>query len=571
MPFASVQLERDGIFHAQCRTLDNHSSHNTSLPETVTTTAPTMTTSVCAGQTAALLRIPFIAQATLILSPLLGWFIDRYGAARGFSVFLVGPCWLGWLLVTITAAMHGKSSIDMLLYLAFALLSIATWMGGLLTVQTGLYFVGKTRGRVIFMLNALFDAGTVTYLGLWAIGDTWNLSLTAVSAGFMCLSVIVLGAGVYFWMVAVPDEEEKGLVVERDSPATEHGPKKEDCLMREQDENKGKDTEEWMDAEQAANTRKQKTSSVTAEWKKPCKILPQATGSTSSLGPSEDSKEQQQLQVSPTAAMLSSSSSNAECPSLVLPLSNLSDRKDDTDSMTKKTNYCIISEQTTWQQLVSAPFLYMCVFYGIHSASSQWNLVTQRDFLAHLGDNADGNRYLTIFTLLMPLSVVAMPIGDVIVQRWGYVVAFHAINGLAMGYSLIKLLCTSLPGQVAGFVMFAVFQSFLYGISFSFLPTFLSNHVAGQAVGMLFLLMGVFGLVGIPLANLAVERFNVNFFIPNCIYASLIVPAVVAAFGIGRSMKFEMAAKTKKGMGMHESRELRCLHELLLTTFSLPY
>ena len=58
MPFAFVQLERDGIFPAQRRTLDNHSSHNTLLPETVTTTAPNTTTSVCAGQTAALLRIP---------------------------------------------------------------------------------------------------------------------------------------------------------------------------------------------------------------------------------------------------------------------------------------------------------------------------------------------------------------------------------------------------------------------------------------------------------------------------------------------------------------------------------
>ena len=114
------------------------------------------------------------------------------------------------------------------------------------------------------------------------------------------------------------------------------------------------------------------------------------------------------------------SSSHAECPSSVLPLSNASDREDDTDSLPEKTNYCIIAEQSTWQQLASASFLYMCVFYGIHSASSQWNLVTQRDFLAHLGDNADGNRYLTIFTLLMPLSVVAMP----------WVISLYSVGGM---------------------------------------------------------------------------------------------------------------------------------------------
>jgi len=552
-------LERDGIFHTQCRTLD---SNNTWLSENATTTATTTTTttSVCARQTADLLRIPFIAQATLILSPLLGWFIDRYGAARGFYIFLVTPCWLGWFLVTLTAARHGKSSspsIDALLYFAFALLSIATWMGGLLTVQTGLYFVGKARGRVIFMLNALFDAGTVTYLGLWAIGDTWDLSLTAVSAGFMCLSVIVLGAGVYFWTVAVPDEEEESTVI-----AEQHGPEEEDDrLMRQQEDEMERNDidkhslpEEWTDAEPVVNPSSHEemaTVPMANEMKKKQrKLLPQITGSTSSLGPSENSEEQQQRQVSPRAPMSSPSGaeSRCSCPSSALPLLMVSDSKEDIPLSMTKTKYCLIAERTIWQQLVSAPFLYMCVFYGVHSASSQWNLVTQRDFLAHLGDNADGNRYLTIFTLLMPLSVVAMPVGDVIVHCWGYVAAFHCINGLAMGYSLIKLLCTSLPGQVAGFVMFAVFQSFLYGISFSFLPTFLANHVAGQAVGMLFLLMGVFGLVGIPLANLAVERFDGNFFIPNCVYASLIVPAVVATFGIGRSMKLETAAKARNGI-----------------------
>ena len=66
-------------------------------------------------------------------------------------------------------------------------------------------------------------------------------------------------------MLSCPDEEEEGLVVKRDSPVTEYGPKEKDCLMREKDENKGKDTEGWMDAEQAADTRNQKTASVAAE------------------------------------------------------------------------------------------------------------------------------------------------------------------------------------------------------------------------------------------------------------------------------------------------------------------
>ena len=502
---------------------------------------------VCPSQTAALVRIPLIGQATTIISPVLGWLVDRYGAPTGF-VFLVVTYWLGWILVTITsAATTHHPRIDPLLYVAFVLVSLATWMGGLLTVQTGLYFTGITRGRVIFALNALFDAGSVTYLALWAIDDAWSVGLTAVAAGFLVLSVVILGSGLFFWSVAVPDQEEEREVENQNDQDDDDDNDNDDgdnddnhsvAVRNDENEENVHPHPEAVNGTGMARDESNQVELGSVVRRREERNLKSANGCQTSHTSTDTMARRlsEQLTTSPRPDTGTSSGD--------LAISTESDLYG-SDSL-QVQNYTIVAERNKRQQLLSAPFLFMCVFFGIHSASSQWNMATQRDFLAYLGDNTDGNQYLSIFTLIMPMSILAMPFGDAIVQRFGYVAALHTINVLAVGYTLIKLLSTNLKVQVAGFVIFAFFRSFLYGISFGFFPTFLAGKVTGLAVGISFLIMGVFGLVGIPLASLAVERFHGNFFIPNCVYAGGLVPAILATLGIGRSMKLEKAAKARK-------------------------
>jgi hypothetical protein len=61
---------------------------------------------------------------------------------------------------------------------------------------------------------------------------------------------------------------------------------------------------------------------------------------------------------------------------------------------------------------------------------NQWNLTTQRDFLAHLGDEQD--KYLTIFTLLMPASMLVYPFVDAAITQYGFVGGLQGINLLAL-------------------------------------------------------------------------------------------------------------------------------------------
>jgi hypothetical protein len=131
--------------------------------------------------------------------------------------------WTGLSLFVVAVA----TRVDRLLYLAFVFVALGTWNGGLLAVQTGMYFQGQTRSRVIFTLNALFDSGAIAYLGLWGIGQSSQqpavssssggggggtiTTLTWLASGYLGLSILLFGGGLYFWMVAVPEapKEEK--------------------------------------------------------------------------------------------------------------------------------------------------------------------------------------------------------------------------------------------------------------------------------------------------------------------------------------------------------------------------
>jgi hypothetical protein len=195
-----------------------------------------------------------------------------------------------------------------------------------------------------------------------------------------------------------------------------------------------------------------------------------------------------------------------------------------------ETNYVIIAERSPRQQLTCLPALMLCLYFGIHTTANQWALTTTRDFLAYLGDNELSNRYLTIFTLLMPASLVALPFVDVMISRFGFYGGFQCTNALALGYNLIRTSSDNLNVQILGFIFFSFFRCFLYGVTFSFLPTILAPNVTGKASGLLFFTAGVTAFLNIPLANLAVETYDGNFFVPNLVYTILVVPCIAAAW-----------------------------------------
>jgi len=168
-----------------------------------------------------------------------------------------------------------------------------------------------------------------------------------------------------------------------------------------------------------------------------------------------------------------------------------------------------------------------------------WNLTTMRDFLAYLGDDELDNKYLTIFALMMPVSILGLPFVDTVVLRFGFTGGLQGVNVLALSYSAIKVLSTNLNVQIVGFILFSFYRCFLFSVTFGFLPILLAESVVGKAAGIMYAIAAVASFLNIPLANLAVQQFDGNFLVPNLVMMILILPCFLAAWGLGRYMKRE--------------------------------
>jgi hypothetical protein len=367
---------------------------------------------VCPEQTAALLNVNMVGQLTQIASPILGYIADHYGAKVLVNMMAL-TCWLGLALILVAA----ETGVDQLLYIAFACLGLTTWMGGMMTVQTGLYFKGKMQSRVIFVLNALFDAGSVTYLGIWGIGEWTGASVTVLISGYLGLAVFVFGGALYFWSVAVPDQEEteEEVTLRKYDAAVESSVAVPTTASDDNDEGSGK--------EQLSAT--------------PPELV------AAQLESGDEAKFANEAEMKACTAAVSASATENEPDAKAVDFGPSLNEDDadttDNDDPLGEKEYIIIADRRSRQQLTSGQYLLLVVFFAIHVVENQWNLTTQRDFLAYLGDDEQDNKYLTIFTLLMPASIVGLPFVDAAITHYGFAGGLQGVNLLALVYNVIKV------------------------------------------------------------------------------------------------------------------------------------
>ena len=334
-------------------------------------------------------------------------------------------------------------------------------------------------------MNSLFDAGSITYLGLWGLAQAFDWSLTGVACFYFGLALISFGGAAYYWTIVEPEGES----LAKPTNVTEE---------TNVDAHKTDFEKESNDAGVEDNVSEEK-----------------ATGGRVGDEGLDDSR---------------------------LP----PDRSDDKTSIQKETSYVLVADRTQMQQIFSGPFLMTLVYTTIMITANQWTLTTTRDFLASLGDDEVGNKYLTIFTLLFPASLAALPCTDAITSKYGFHGGFQAINILALGYSLIRLLSKDLNVQILGFILFSFFRSFFFGVTFSAIPAFLSQDVVGKAMGLTYALAGLASYVNIPLSKLAIETKGGDFFIPNLIYTLLIAPCIITSWQLADAIYKEKNIKERR-------------------------
>ena len=415
----------------------------------------------CPDQTATLLNVQFVGQLTLISSPLLGASVDKFGPnVMILAMFLFGA----FGLALMAAATYFR--IDPILFPAFICLGMMANIGGLFTVQTGLtYPQGRARNRAISGLNALFDAGAITYLLLYQIERNSALDLPAITLVYLGLFVLIVGIAAVCWRFV------RRLITKEDDV--------------------GNDAEDG-----GARPNSNESASDAQEQEAP------GNNTDDDIFISDDDT----------------------CTAKV-------------DNLRK--SYVMIADRPPMKQFLSSSYIFLAIFFAFHQSRNIWVLTTTRDFLAYLGDDETGNRYLKIFTLLTPASVLGLPFVDIILQRYGYGVGLGVVNLLAIIQGVIQVSSANLNVQIIGFVFYSFYRCFLFSVSFSCLPAFMSGEVVGKSYGFLILGGGLLGLINIPLSNVAVQQLEGNFFVPNLFYLLSCLPCFYCCYAIAKGFRRE--------------------------------
>ena len=218
-----------------------------------------------------------------------------------------------------------------------------------------------------------------------------------------------------------------------------------------------------------------------------------------------------------------------ECSSLV---------KDAEDEQIDES-YVLIAKRSPKEQLLSSQFISLAVFYGFHFARNSWVLSTTRDFLASLGDDEVGNKYLQIFTLMTPVSILGLPFVDIALAKYGFGAGLAVVSALGLLQGIVQVSSDNLNVQIIGFLFFSFYRSFLFSVTFSSLPAFLADQVVGKGYGCLAFVAGAISFINIPLANAVTTSLEGNFFVPNLVYTVLCVPCAYLAWRVHTGFKRE--------------------------------
>jgi hypothetical protein len=137
------------------------------------------------------------------------------------------------------------------------------------------------------------------------------------------------------------------------------------------------------------------------------------------------------------------------------------------------------------QQLQTLEFLLVLVFASVHMLRCNFYIETVNEILASIAkrngdnhENADDDDaavvYANIFSFVLPVGIVFVPLIETTVRRWGIVHTLHLTNALGIAFGAL-LLVPSLYVQAFNFLVFTCFRAYLYATLNTFIAlTFVS-------------------------------------------------------------------------------------------------
>lgn len=192
------------------------------------------------------------------------------------------------------------------------------------------------------------------------------------------------------------------------------------------------------------------------------------------------------------------------------------------------------------QQLKTLDFAVVLTFASVHMLRCNFYIETVNEMLlavAAPNNEATAVRYAQIFSFVLPLGVLFVPLIDGTVRAVGVVNTLHLTNGIGIVFGTL-LLVPNLAVQGINFVVFTGFRAYLYATLNTYIAVTFGVSTMGRIIGCAFTTAAVVTLLQYPAATLAEDVFDGDFLVTNIIFL-----AVGAVVPVSLAMYYDRAAK----------------------------
>jgi len=162
-----------------------------------------------------------------------------------------------------------------------------------------------------------------------------------------------------------------------------------------------------------------------------------------------------------------------------------------------------------WKQLLSVPFFCLCVWMSTNLFFLNFYIgnVADQMFQQADGEQVNAHHYTTIFTTILPLGALAIPVYGWATDRLGLPIAVIMSTLFGIAFS-VTCLIQDLSLQLLTFIFYSLFRTFVFATFFSLVAKEFGYSSFGVLSGLILFVAGAACLLQYPVREYGVPNEN---------------------------------------------------------------
>lgn len=177
-----------------------------------------------------------------------------------------------------------------------------------------------------------------------------------------------------------------------------------------------------------------------------------------------------------------------------------------------------------YEQLRSPQFMAITFYAGLHLLRASSYMGNMENFLNSLGDEETGHLYTSIFSVVVPLGFLVIPLVDHVMFSNTFTSSLNIVTQLGICFGVVTCI-NVLQVQVLGFFVFCVFRALLYSVIGTFVAHTFGPLNGGRTNGVLWLLASFLNLLLYPLSSFVLENCDGDWTLLNVLLLLCCIPA----------------------------------------------